>query len=103
MVRKIRRGQRQGSNLLASGDGAGTVRPSSIDTAATQSTLERAVVRPKIDLHRERGVLGRAVQIASTSEPDMAADRLQGGAAAEVERAVSFDGAIGRFGERGQA
>jgi hypothetical protein len=40
-------------------------------------------VLPKIDLHREPGALDRAVQIASTSELDMAADRLQRGAATE--------------------
>jgi hypothetical protein len=41
-------------------------------------------VLPKIDLHREPGALDRAVQIASTSELDMAADRrrLPGGGAA---------------------
>ena len=70
---------------------------------AAQSTLKRAAVQPKVDLHREPGVLDRAVQIASTSELDVAADRAQRGAAAEVERAVSFHGAVDRPGERGQA
>ena len=71
---------------------AGTVRPLSVDTVwvtlvtkvgwsarerAAQSTLKRAAVQPKIDLHREPGVLDRAVQVARTSELDMAADRAQ--------------------------
>ena len=60
-------------------------------------------MQPKIDLHREPGVFDRVVQIASTSELDMAADRAQRGAAAEAERAVSFHGAIDRPGQRGQA
>jgi hypothetical protein len=45
-------------------------------------------MQPKVDLHREPGVLDRVVQIASTSELDVAADRAQRNAAAEVERAV---------------
>ena len=106
--------------MLVSLDGpAGTVRPLSIDMVwvdrsvtqvgwsarkrAAQSTLERAAVQPKINLHREPGVLDRVVQIASTSELDMAADRAQRSAAAEAERAVSFHGAVDRPGERGQA
>ena len=68
-----------------------------------QSTLERAAVQPKIDLHREPGVFDRVVQIASTSELDMAANRAQRRAAASAERAVSFHGAIDRPGQRGQA
>src|SRR5947209_12272503 len=70
---------------------------------AARSTLKRAAVQPKIDLHREPGVLDRVVQIASASELDVAADRAQRGAAAEVERAVSFHGAVDRSGQRGQA
>src|SRR2546430_9369751 len=69
---------------------------------ATQSTLKRAAVQPKVDLHREPGVLDRVVQIASTSELDVAANRAQRSAAAEVERAVCFHGAVNRPGERGQ-
>jgi len=65
--------------------------------------LKRAAVQPKIDLHREPGVLDRIVQIASTGELDVAADRAQSGAAAEVERAISFHGAIDGPSERGQA
>jgi hypothetical protein len=60
-------------------------------------------VQPKIDLHCEPGVLDRVVQIARTSELDVTADRTQSGAAAEVERAVSFHGAVDRLGKRGQA
>jgi len=98
---------------------AGNVRPLSVDSVwaalsvtqvgwsarqrAAQSTLKRAAVQPKIDLHREPGILDRVVQIASPSELDVAADRAQRGAAAEVERAVSFHGAVDRPGERGQA
>src|SRR5947209_10465036 len=70
---------------------------------ATQSTLKRAAVQPKIDLHREPGVLDRVVQIARASEVDVAADRAQSGAAAQVERAVSFHSAVDRPPERGQA
>ena len=44
---------------------------------AAQSTLKWAAVQPKVDLHREPGVLDRAVQIASTGEADAAADRAQ--------------------------
>jgi Transposase IS66 family/IS66 C-terminal element len=112
--------QRKGSNLLASLDGhVGTARPLSIDTVwadlnvtevgwsarerAAQSTPKRATVQPKVDLHREPGVLDRVVQIASTSQLDVAADRAQRSAAAEVERAVCFHGAVNRPGERGQA
>jgi hypothetical protein len=69
---------------------------------AAQSTLKRAAVQPKVDLHREPGILDRVVQIASTSELDVAADRAQRSAAAEVERAVSFHGAVDGPGERGQ-
>jgi hypothetical protein len=47
---------------------------------AAQSTLKRAAVQPKIDLHREPGVLDRVVQIARASELDVAADRAQSGA-----------------------
>ena len=57
---------------------------------AAQSTLKRAAVQPEVNLHREPGVLDRAVPIASTSELDVAADRAQRGAAAELRRAVSF-------------
>src|SRR5438105_4283516 len=109
----------KGSNLLAWLDGhAGTARPLSIEMVwanrsvtevgwsarerAAQSTLKRAAVQPKVDLHREPGILDRVVQMASTSELDVAADRAQRSAAAEVERAVSFHGAVGP-GERGQA
>jgi hypothetical protein len=42
------------------------------------------------------------VQIASTSELDVAADRTQRGAAAERKRAVAFHGAIERLSQRGQ-
>ena len=70
---------------------------------AAHSTLKRAAVQPEVNLHREPGVLDRAVPIASTSELDVAADRAQRGAAAELERAVSFHGAVDRPGERGQA
>jgi hypothetical protein len=110
MVTKIRRVPQQGS--------AGTVRPLSLDPVcaalsvtqvgwsarqrAAQSTLKRAAVQPKIDLHCEPGILDRVVQIASTSELDVAADRAQSGAAPEVERAVSFHGAVDRSPERGQ-
>ena len=69
---------------------------------ATQSTLKRAAVQPKIDLHCEPGVLDRVVQIASTSELDVAADRAQRGAAPELERAVSFHGAVDGPVQRGQ-
>ena len=62
-----------------------------------------AAVQPKIDLHREPCVLDRLVQIANPSELDTAADRAQRGAAAELERAVSFHGAVNRPGQRGQA
>jgi hypothetical protein len=41
---------------------------------AAQSTLKRAAVQPKIDLHREPCVLDCIVQIASPSEFDVAAD-----------------------------
>src|SRR3954464_5158022 len=44
---------------------------------AAQSTLKRAAVQPKIDLHREPGILDRAVQIAGTGELDAVADRAQ--------------------------
>ena len=44
---------------------------------AAQSTLKRAAVQPEVNLHREPGVLDRAVQIARTSELDVAADRAQ--------------------------
>ena len=70
---------------------------------AAQSTLKRAAVQPKINLHREPGVLDRVVQITSTSELDVAADRAQGSAAAELELAVSFHGAIDRPGQHGKA
>src|SRR5262249_10501266 len=53
---------------------------------AAQSPLEWTALQPKKDLHRKPGVLDRVVQIASTSELDMAADRAQRGAAAELER-----------------
>jgi hypothetical protein len=119
-VRPHRNRLSYGKPLLASLDGhAGTVRPLSIDTVwadlsvtevgwsarerAAQSTLKRAAVQPKVDLHREPGVLDRAVQIASTSELDVAADRAQSSAAAEVERAVCFHGAVDGPDERGQA
>ena len=65
--------------------------------------LERAPLEPKIDLHREPGVFDRVVQIASTSELDMAANRAQRRAAASAGRAVSSHGAIDRPGQRGQA
>ena len=67
---------------------------------SAQSTLKREAVQPKIDLHREPRVLDRIMQIASTCELDVAADRTQGSAAAEVERAVSLHGAIDRAGQR---
>ena len=70
---------------------------------AAQPSLKRAAVQPKVDLHREPGVLDRVVQIASTSELDVAADRAQRSAAAELERAVCFHGAVDGPGERGQA
>ena len=70
---------------------------------AAQSTLKRAAMQPKIDLHREPGVLDRIVQIARASELDVAADRTQSGTAPEVEHAVSFHGAVDRAGQRGQA
>ena len=70
---------------------------------AAQSTVKRAAVQPKVDLHREPGVLDCAVQSAGTSELDVAADRAQRSAAAEAERAVSFHGAVDSPGERGQA
>jgi hypothetical protein len=70
---------------------------------AAQANLKRAAVQPKVDLHREPGVLDPAVQIASTGELDAAADRAQRSAAAKLERAVSFHGAVDRPGERGQA
>jgi hypothetical protein len=54
-----------------------------------QSMLKRAAVRPKIELHREPGVLHRVVQIPRASELDVAADRAQSGAAAEMERDAS--------------
>jgi hypothetical protein len=69
---------------------------------AAHSTLKRAAVQPKIDLHREPGVLDRFVQIARASELDVAADRAQSSTAAEGERAVSFHGAIDRPLERGR-
>ena len=69
---------------------------------AAQSTLKRAAVQPEVNLHREPGVLDRAVQIASTSELDVAADRAQRGAAAELERAVSFHGAVDRLVSAGR-
>ena len=55
-------------------------------------------MQPKIDLHREPGVLYRVVQIASTSELDMVANRAQRRAAAKVESPVSFHGAVDRSG-----
>jgi hypothetical protein len=70
---------------------------------AAQSSLKRAAVQPKVDLHREPSVLDRVVQIAGTSELDAATDRAQRSAAAEAERAISFHGAVDRPGERGQA
>jgi hypothetical protein len=70
---------------------------------AAQSTLKRAAVQPQIDLHCEPGILDRVVQIARASELDEATDRAQSGAAAEMERAVSFHGAVDRPPERGQA
>src|SRR5215218_9755931 len=122
------RARRPGEDYVCSGRGsnpprfdghAGTVRPLSIDTVwadlsvtqvgwsarerAAQSSLKRAAVQPKVDLHREPGVLDRVVQIASTRELDVAADRAQTSAAAEVERAVCFHGAVDRPGEHGQA
>ena len=69
---------------------------------AAQSTLKRAAVQPEVNLHRESGVLDRAVQIARTSELDVAADRAQRGAAAELERAVSFHGAVDRLVSAGR-
>src|ERR1700730_7433116 len=111
MVTKIKRVPLQGST--------GTVRPLPVAAVwaarsvaevgwsarerAAQSSLKRAAVQPKVDLHREPGVLDRAVQIASTGELDVAADRAQRSAAAELERAVSFHGAVDRPGERRQA
>jgi hypothetical protein len=111
MVTKIRCVPQQGS--------AGAVRPLSVDTVwahlsvtqvrwsarqqAAQSRLKRAAVQPQIDLHGEPGILHRVVQIARASELDVAADRTQSGAAAEVERAVFFHGAVDRPPERGQA
>jgi hypothetical protein len=53
--------------------------------------------------HQIAGVLDRVMQIASTSELDVAANRAQRSAAAEVERAVCLHGAVNRPGERGQA
>ena len=70
---------------------------------AARSSLKRAAVQPKVDLHREPGVLDRAVQIASAGELDVAADRAQRSAAAKAERAVSFHGAVDWPSERGQA
>src|SRR5207244_1140042 len=70
---------------------------------ATQSTLKRAAVQPKKDLHREPGVLDRVVQVTRANEVDLSADRAERGAAAEGERAVFFHGAVDRSGERGQA
>src|SRR3982075_3782910 len=70
---------------------------------AAQSNLKWAAVQPKVDLHREPGILDRVVQIASTSELDVAADRARRSAAAEAARAVSSHGAVHRPGERGQA
>jgi hypothetical protein len=70
---------------------------------AAQPSLKRAAVQPKVDLHREPGILDRAVQIASTGELDAAAGRAQRSAAAELERAVCFHGAVDGPGERGQA
>ena len=109
----------KGSNLLALLDGHGLVRRLSIDTVwaarsvtqvgwsarqrAAQSTLKRAAVQPQIDLHGEPGIFDCVVQIARASELDVAADRAQSGAAAELERAVSFHGAVNRPPERGQA
>ena len=42
---------------------------------AAQSTLKRAAVQPKIELHREPGILDGVVQIAGPSELDVLADR----------------------------
>jgi hypothetical protein len=41
------------------------------------ATLNRAAVQPEVNLHRELGVLDRAVQIASTTELDVAATALR--------------------------
>ena len=111
MVTKIRRVPWQGSVRTAPGLSVDAVWPDLSVTQvgwtarqrAAQSTLKRAAVQPQIDLHCEPGVLHRVVQIARASELDMAADRTQSGAAAEVERAVSFHGAVDRPLERGQA
>ena len=62
-----------------------------------------AAVQPKIDLHRKPGILHRPMRLAGTSKLDVAADRAQRSAAAKLERAVSFHGAVDRLGERGQA
>ncbi len=70
---------------------------------SAQPTLKRVAMEPKIDLHCEPGVLDCIVQIASTSELDAAADSTQSGAAAELERAICFHGAVDRPGERRQA
>ena len=75
----------KGSNLLAWLDGhAGTARPLSIEMVwanrsvtevgwsarerAAQSTLKRAAVQPKVDLHREPGILDRVVHNAHRIE-----------------------------------
>lgn len=68
-----------------------------------QPTLMWAAVHPKIDLHRKPGILHRSMRLAGTSKLDLAADRAQRSAAAKLERAVSFHGAVDRPGERGQA
>jgi hypothetical protein len=68
-----------------------------------QSALKRAAMQPKINLHSEPGVLYRVVQVTSTSELDVAADRAQRGAVAAIERSVPLHGAIDRPGQRGQA
>jgi hypothetical protein len=57
---------------------------------AARSSLKRAAVQPKVDLHREPGILDRAVQIASTSELDVAADRAQRSTAAESSARYAF-------------
>jgi hypothetical protein len=59
-------------------------------------------MEPKINLHREPGVLDCVVLIAGTSEPDAAADRTQSRAAAELERAISLHGAEDALIQHGQ-
>ena len=49
------------------------------------------------------GVFDRIVQIASTSELDMVANRAQRRAAAKAESTVSFHGAVDRFGSGGKS